>query len=173
MNLSTANLSTAILLMNPAVHVIEAVYEPDGKGPDNSKAENYKAPRELFKTFDDTIKVGDVLVVPSNTRHCVTTVKVTALEPEWSPDTTKEIKWIISTVDLAKFEELKALDDKMFRTIRNAEKTSRRNELAKKLTEHLSEEQRAELANLHNSAAAALEHQPEPVKQAPPAKPDF
>ncbi len=148
------NLSTAVLLMNERCRVIEGIYEPDGKGPDGSKSEGYKAPRELFKTFDEAINVGDILIVPSNTRHCITTVKCTGVDVDWDADTTKEIKWIVGTVDTAAFEELKVLDAKMFEVIREAEKTDKRNKLREKLTAHMDEGQKVTLANLHNTAAS-------------------
>ena len=152
------NLSTAVLLMNDKCRVIEAIYEPDGAGPNKDHPETYEAPRELFKTFDEAIKVGDILIVPSGTRHCITTVKVTDVDVEWDPGTTKDIKWIVGVVDMAHFEELKAMDDRMFATIKQAEKTSKRNELRKKLTEHMDEAQRAELAKL--SDIGSIEHKP-------------
>ena len=153
------NLSTAVLLMNDKCRVIEATYMPDPEGEQRDPVTNEKmAKRELFKTFDEAIKIGDVLIVPSSTRHKITTVKVTDVDVDWDPDCSTEIKWIIGTVDLAHFEELKALDEKMFKVIKDAEKTDKRNKLREKLTAHMDETQKTEL--LAMTDAVALTHDP-------------
>ena len=131
---STMNLSTAVLLMNDKCRVIEATYMPDAEGEQRDADGKPRAKRELFKSFDEAIKTGDVLIVPSSTRHKITTVKVTDVDVDWDPDCSTEIKWIIGTVDLAHFEELKTLDEKMFKVIKDAEKTDKRNKLREKLT---------------------------------------
>ena len=154
------NLSTAVLLMNDKCRVIEATYMPDAEGEQRDAEGKPRAKRELFKTFDETVKVGDVLIVPSSTRHKITTVKVTDVDVDWDPDTSTDIKWIIGTVDLAHFEELKALDEKMFKVIKDAEKTDKRNKLREKLTAHMDETQKTEL--LAMTDAVALTHEPVP-----------
>lgn len=154
------NLSTAVLLMNDKCRVIEATYMPDAEGEQRDADGKPRAKRELFKTFDEAIKVGDVLIVPSSTRHKITTVKVTDVDVDWDPDCSTEIKWIIGTVDLAHFEELKALDEKMFKVIKDAEKTDKRNKLREKLTAHMDETQKTEL--LAMTDAVALTHEPVP-----------
>lgn len=54
------NKSTAVFLINDRVRMIRASYEAD--------TATQKASTEFFKTFDHTIKVGDLINVVSNTR---------------------------------------------------------------------------------------------------------
>jgi hypothetical protein len=135
------NYSTAILLINPACRAIKAIYEPDhepkGMGP--------LAKRQLFKTFDPAIKVGDIAMVPSTTRHLVTTVKVTDVDVEWDVHNCEEVKWVIGVIDQAEFLSLKKKEEAAINQIKESEKTFERNELKKKMFAHMTEEQIASL----------------------------
>lgn len=79
--------SREIFLINDQVKALKGEYEPDGT-------------RSLLKTFDHTIKVGDYLVVQSDTRHKITTVKVTDIDVDFDMHGTKPMQWVISKVDL-------------------------------------------------------------------------
>lgn len=68
------NYSTAIFLINPKVRAIAAIYEPD--------TDSRKAPRTVFKTFDQSIGVNDYILVPTETRHKMTVNKVVEVDVE-------------------------------------------------------------------------------------------
>lgn len=125
------NYSTAVFLINPHCRAIEAIYEAD--------TDQRKAPRSIFKTFDDAVAEGDIILVPSDTRHRVTTCKVTAVDVELDITTTAEIKWIIGVVDQAGFDELKAVEQKAITQIKAAEKNHQREELRKKMFANMDE----------------------------------
>jgi len=134
------NYSTAILLINPACRAIKAIYEPD---PQNDLSP--RAKRQLFKTFDPSIKVGDIAMVPSTTRHMVTTVKVTDVDVEWDVHSCEEVKWVIGVIDQAEYISLKSQEEAAINQIKESEKTFERNELKKKMFAHMTEEQIASL----------------------------
>lgn len=134
------NYSTAILLINPACRAIKAIYEPDD--PNESRP---RAKRQLFKTFDPAIKPGDIAMVPSTTRHFVTTVKVTDVDVEWDVHNCEEVKWVIGVIDQAEFLSLKKKEEAAINQIKESEKTFERNELKKKMFAHMTEEQIASL----------------------------
>jgi hypothetical protein len=119
------NYSTAILLINPACRAVLAIYEPDDEGGRPAK-------RELFKTFDETIAKDDIVMVPSNTRHLVTAVKVVETDVEWDVNIGTEVKWIIGKVDQANFKRLKEQEEAAIHAIKGSEKTHARNELKRK-----------------------------------------
>lgn len=125
------NYSTAVFLINPNCRAIEAIYEAD--------TDQRKAPRSIFKTFDDAIKEGDIVLVPSDTRHKVTTCKVTAVDVELDITTTADIKWIIGVVDQAGYEVLKATEQAAITQIKAAEKNHQREELRKKMFANMDE----------------------------------
>lgn len=82
------NRSTTVFLIDNTVKALKAIYEEGGKV-------------ETFKTFDNTIKVGDILVAESGTRHGFTTVKVTETDVTIDiDDSSVNVKWIVAKVDL-------------------------------------------------------------------------
>jgi hypothetical protein len=143
------NYSTAVFLINDTCRAVEAIYEAD--------TDQRKAPRTIFKTFDDTIKAGDIILVPSETRHRVTTCKVTAVDIEIDITTTADIKWVIGVVDQAHYEQLKAVEENAIRQIKAAEKTHQREELKKKMFANMDENaiKTLQLAKLSTDTADA------------------
>lgn len=119
------NYSTAIFLISDSVRAVEATYEAD--------TEKTTAPRTVFKTLNSDIKVGDYVVVPTNTRHNMTVCKVAAVDIEIDLETTEEIAWIIGTVDRADFEDLKRQEDEAIAKIKSAEKRRKREQLRRDL----------------------------------------
>lgn len=119
------NYSTAIFLISDSVRAVEATYEAD--------TEKATAPRTVFKTLNPDIKVGDYVVVPTNTRHNMTVCKIVAVDIEIDLETTEEIAWIIGTVDRADFEDLKRQEDEAIAKIKSAEKRRKREQLRRDL----------------------------------------
>lgn len=105
------NLTTAIFLVNQNVRAIRAAYEA---------GEN--APTTTFKTFDQSVAVGDYLIVPTDTRHNMTVVKVTEVDVEVDLESPIKITWVISKIDLSAFEEVQAGEKEMLDQIKSAEK---------------------------------------------------
>lgn len=142
------NYSTAVFLINDRVRAIHCTYEA---------GENQ--PRTLFKTFDATIKEGDFVVVPTNTRHLMTVVKVVAVDVEFDIETSAKVDWVISRLDLAPHWETLAQEQEAIRTIQSAEKNRKREELRKSVL--------ADAAGaLNNLPIAAIGHTQEPETQA-------
>jgi hypothetical protein len=128
------NYSLAVLLLNDNCRAIKAIYEPD---PKDDKAPKPK--RELFKTFDETIAVGDIVMVPSGTRHNVTSVKVVETDVEWDVHTSGEVKWIIGKVDQSEFNKLKTLEENAISAIKESEKTAARKKMRSEMLQHMDE----------------------------------
>ena len=124
------NYSTLIFLINPKVRAIKAVYEPDAKGNSGADTDSKK---ELFKTFDPLITVGDYLVVPSDTRLKMTTVRVTDTDVEVDLETTAQVRWVIGTIDMAGFEQTKNLEQQAITRVKSAKANAAREELRKQL----------------------------------------
>lgn len=69
------NYSTAVMLFNPEIRAISVSYEKDEKGAG-------KKPFYTYKTLDKTIEKGDLVVVPTDTRHEFTVVRVEEVDVE-------------------------------------------------------------------------------------------
>src|SRR6185295_1615472 len=107
--------------------------------PDPKDDKAPKPKRELFKTFDETIAVGDIVMVPSGTRHNVTSVKVVETDVEWDVHTSGEVKWIIGKVDQSEFNKLKALEENAISAIKESEKTAARKKMRSEMLQHMDE----------------------------------
>jgi hypothetical protein len=116
------NNSTIVFLINDEVRAICAIYETG----DN-------APREIFKTLDMTVKVGDFVVVESPARHGLSVVKVVEVDVELDIDTATQIKWVVSVVDESGHKSNLEAESEAIRTVQNAERERRKNELRKQI----------------------------------------
>ena len=120
----TVHDSRKIFLANANVRGILAIYEaanPDKNGPQPAQT--------FFKTLDPNIEVGDFCVVPSGTRHKMTTVKVTAVDAECDLANQTPVAWIIGTIDRRAYEKVIAQEGEMLNMIKAAEKAKMTEEL--------------------------------------------
>lgn len=125
------NYTTAMMLINESIRAVKCVYEPE---PDDKNKTQPK--RELFKTLDHSLKVGDYVVVPSTTRHKITTVKVVEVDAEVDFESPVQVEWIVGRIDMADYAMIKRIEDTAIERIKAAEKTRKKKELAEKMFEH-------------------------------------
>ena len=116
------NTSTVIFLVNDTVRAVDAMYETDP----NKK-------RTTFKTLDQTIKVGDLAVVPTDTRHKFTVVKVVDVDVNIDLESPITVDWIVAKIDLTDHELVSSQEADMIKVIKSAETRRKREELAKAL----------------------------------------
>lgn len=109
------NYSTAVFLINDKVRAVKGTYEA---------GEN--AGKTMFKTFSPTLKVGDFAIVPTNTRHNMTVVKITDVDVEFDIETTTNVEWIIGQIDLTAYEQVLGQEQEAVKTIQSAEKNRKR-----------------------------------------------
>lgn len=113
----TMNRSTTVFLVDNTVKAIRARYEEGGK-------------EEVFKTFDDTIKKDDILVVESGTRHGFTTVKVTETDVIVDiEDNTVQVKWVITKVDMTDHKSILEQEAAAIDKVRAAEFNKKKRDL--------------------------------------------
>jgi hypothetical protein len=115
------NYSTAVFLINSDVRAVICTYEADEA--------HKKAPRQMFKTFDKSIAVGDLVTVPSGTRHLVTVCKVVEVDADVDFDNSSSVDWIIGKIDMTAHKLTLTQEEDAIRVIQSAEKTKKRNEL--------------------------------------------
>lgn len=120
------NYSTAVFLINDKLRALTAIYEPD--------VGTALAKREMFKTLDPTIKVGDLLVVPTDTRHKMTVVKVTEVDVDVDYDSPAQVRWVVGKVDDEPFKRITAQEEEAIKLMKNAEALDKREVLRKKMS---------------------------------------
>ena len=118
------NYSNVLLIMSDGeVRAIRVSYEENGKRP------------SIMKTFDQTIKPGDYVVVQTSTRHNMTVCRVDACDVEVDAESEDEIKWIIAKVDLDLFDSILAREKTIIDKIKENERRQKREALRKQIVE--------------------------------------
>lgn len=116
------NFSTAIFLISDEARAVKAVYE-DG---DVAKT---------FKTMNPDIEVDDFVIVPTDTRHNMTVVKVVEVDVDVDFDDPKPMPWVIDVVDIDAHEMIKSQEEEAISMVKSAEKRRKREQLRKDLIE--------------------------------------
>lgn len=133
------NFSTAIFLINKDVRAIAVSYDKIDMDADTTKMKYQPAylsgggvPKgsEIYKTLDESIKVGDFVVVPTNTRHGMTVCQVVAVDVEIDFDSDEECHWIVGNVSMENFEKTRQGEDQAIQAMKAAQVNKKRNELS-------------------------------------------
>lgn len=126
------NYSRAIFLISDEVRAVEVTYEA-----------HEGAPRTMFKTLDQDIKVDDFVVVPTDSRHNMTVCKVAAVDGEPDLESEKDMKWIIGVVNRSDFEIISSQEGDAITKIKAAERRRKSEELRKTMLAGAEEELKA------------------------------
>lgn len=119
------NYSTAVFLINKAVRAVKVSYDRDATNP-----EKFAGTLTMFKTFDPDVKVGDFVVVPTDTRWNMTVCRVEQVDVEVDLESSTTASWLVGVVDRGAYVEVLAQEDAAIIAIKSAEKRRRQEELA-------------------------------------------
>jgi hypothetical protein len=122
------NYSTAVMLINQNIRAITVTYEPDST---NHGAAPQK--RTVFKTLDKSIAPGDLVIVPTDTRHLTTVVKVDEVDVDVNFESDVQIGWIIDKVSVAGWHTILAEEEKWIDALKASEKRKKREEIKKNM----------------------------------------
>lgn len=122
------NYSTAIFLVNKDVRAVAISYERDANGKG-------VAPFEVFKSMDPDIIVGEMVVVPTSTRHQMTVVRVEEVRDGSTVDLDSgvQMQWVVDRVSVDPYETILEQEAAGIEQIKSAELRRRREELRDKL----------------------------------------
>jgi len=111
------NYSTAIMLFNDNIKAIRISYEDGGHSPG------------VFKTLDKSIEVDDLVIIPTDTRHKMTVVKV--IEIDYDVDIADEtnVQFIVGKVHIKAYDEILAQEKIWIDALKAGEKKRKRDEL--------------------------------------------
>lgn len=115
------NYSTAVFLINDKVRAVQVSYEEPTKNP------------TVFKTLDPAMKVDDLVVVPTHTRHKMTVCKVIATDVDVDFDSKDQMSWIVSKVDRDTYDQILSQEEVAIASVRAAEVKKKREELRSNL----------------------------------------
>lgn len=97
------NPSLSSFLVEAACRAIRVEYDPDWKNNNTTIC-------RLYKTLDPNVKVDDLVVVPTGTRHGFTVVKVVEVDFTINYTGNDEYRWIVGPVDKAAYDALLEAD---------------------------------------------------------------
>lgn len=113
------NSSHAIFLVNSGARAVLCSYD-----------DNVRNQHTIYKTLDRSIAVGDLVVVPTETRHNFTVVKVLKVDVDVNFDDTREMHWVVDKVDKPAYDDVLAKEASLIEAVRKAEFRKRRDDLA-------------------------------------------
>ncbi len=111
------NYDLAIFIVSKKARCVACSYQPN------------EQKRTLFKTLDQSIKVDDYVVVPTNTRHGMTVTRVTETDIVPDVESTTPMNWIIGVVNVVDYESLQDQEREAVDIIKSAERARRAEEL--------------------------------------------
>lgn len=120
------NYSTAIFLVRDDVRCMMVSYDVDAEGKG-------VRPFVPFKTFDTGMKVGDRVLIPTDTRHRMTVARVEEVDVEVDIGSSAQMQWLIDTVDDTAYKAVLAQERDGIDQIKAAERRSQQRELREKL----------------------------------------
>lgn len=124
------NYSTAVFLLNNKVRAVLGIYKPD---PLNAPVSAPLEKRVMFKTLDPDIKKDDIVLVPSATRHNITTFKITDVDVDVDLESPTKVEWIVGVVDRTDYDQVLAMEASAINAIKSAQTTKKRKELRETL----------------------------------------
>lgn len=148
------NYSTAVMLFNDQIRAIKTIYEPD--------TEHKKQQRYIYKTLDTTIKKGDLVVIPTDTRHCYTVVLVDEVDVEVDYESGIEIKWVVSRADTDSYKAVLEQEKVWIDTMKKAEVRKKKKDIQKNVLDLLDNPE--EIAQVSNFGNAPALPSPDPTK---------
>lgn len=141
------NYSTAVFLINKNARAVIGVYETDNN-----------AKRTTFKTLDQHIAIGDFAIVPTETRHKMTIIKIVDVDVDVDFDSPHPMEWIIGIVDRTAFEATLAQENTAIAVIKSAELRKKRDELRDAMfKDHLDTLKTLELSAINGTAETPKE----------------
>lgn len=130
----TDNKSKVIFVLNDSVRALLATFEKD------DPERNTKAKREMVKTLDPSIKVGDMVNVETGSRHGVSTMKIVEADVEVNFNDPENVRWIVGKVDMTALAKVIDQENEAISAIRRAELKKERKDLRATLDESYSDE---------------------------------
>jgi len=112
------NSSTVLFLVNDDLRAVRVSYDDGGKSKETIK-----------KTFLNDLRVGEFVLVETNTRWCAAVCKIITVGVEVDFDSSDDVGWVFARVDLAELDRLKAEEQAALAIIREAEKRKRKEDL--------------------------------------------
>lgn len=152
---SGMNYSTAVMLINQNIRAINVIYDKE-QVDSNGRIVGNKQQRYTYKTLDATIKKGDYVVVPTDTRHNLTVVLVDEVDVDVDFEAHIEFKWVVEKVSMDSYNGVLKEEGAWIEALKVSEKRRKREEIAKNMTDTYGADlKNLPIANMSQSAGTA------------------
>ena len=141
------NLSASIMLVDKTVRPVKVEYDPIDTKNNN--------PMTRFKTINPEIKVGDLVICQTNTRHGFTIVKVIEADFPVDFNSAEQWGWIGDKFDKASFDNVLKIEESVKGRVAKAEENRMREQLKRDMG--LADVDFTDLLIGHSSAAAPVQ----------------
>ncbi len=108
--------SKIVFLINDQVRLIRVSYDKDEAQPLNAIKRDYQ-----FKTLDQTIRVDDLVIVETGTRHGLTVCKVTEVDLDVDFNDGISLKWAFARVNTEEIERIRSSEAEAITAAKRAE----------------------------------------------------
>jgi hypothetical protein len=126
------NYTTAICLISDDVRGIAVSYELPVEGVETKLY--------TFKSLDKTIRVGNLVIIPTDTRHGFTVVEVQEIDVEIPIDSTLTYKWIAAVFSRVRYDTVLEEEAHIVSRIKSGHARKQRSDIRATLEEELAEE---------------------------------
>lgn len=151
------NYSTAICIANPNVQGVRVNY-------DGATNKAY-----TFKTFDNTLEKGDLVLVPTETRHGYTVCKIEEINVDLDQESDIQYKWVVGKVDLTNYEDIIKQEELVISAFKEAVIAKKRSELAEAFGLVNSQKLQALPLVTAGNSTPTISETPSPAQPAAPA----
>lgn len=154
------NFDRIIFVIKKELRVIKVEYDPE------AVSNGAKPNTSLVKTFDTQVKVGDSVVVPTNSRAMMTVAQVVEVDVNIEVKSGGPIPWLISKVhelDISNHERLKEMEAEAIKELMKVEMENEREQLRDNL--------QAYQKNAIEKLAIAQIGSEQPAPETPPSSP--
>ena len=118
--------SNRIFLASDTVRAVKGIFETDVNNQPTAK-------REFFKTFNASLKVGDLVNVETSTRHGVSVIKIVEVDVDIDVESNEPTRWIIGKVETAEYEKFRTMEADMVSEMKKAELKAKRDDMRAKV----------------------------------------
>ena len=129
------NYSTAIALLTDEVTGVSCSYELDHEDKP-LKLYTFKC----LKDMADNLAEGDLVVIPTDSRHGFTIVRVEKVDVEIPLESSIAYKWIAGKFDTAEYDNVLEQEATLIEKVKKSQKRKKREEMRAALQEQLDEE---------------------------------
>lgn len=165
-NSTITNYSTAIMLFNKNIKVVKVSYDPLPSSPvvapppypfPAPKVAYHEKSLTAYKTLDASLKVGDYVIVPTNSRHNMTVCKVEEIDVVVDLESNTKIGWLVGKVDRQDYDKSIQVEEEWINVMKASAVKKKHDELKESMMAYCKDIDTSELGISKLAASNSLQ----------------